>query len=78
MVLCSQGASVASSNVPTMADLLAVDMFELDDWNYEEEEDTTAGVSKADIPEVSIPTDDQYQMHVKHSVIFWGHRRPFY
>ena len=39
--------------MPTLADLLAVNMFELDDWNYkgEEEEDSSA-VTKASITKV--------------------------
>ena len=41
--------------MPTLADLLAVNVFELDDWNYEgeEEEDSSAG-NKASITKVDI------------------------
>ena len=48
--------------MPTLADLLAVNVFdELDDWNYEEEEeDTTAGVREADVIEVSISANNHY------------------
>ena len=53
--VCCQGTSAAGSNVPTLADLLAVNVFELDDWNYEgEDEDTVVVVNKTDITEVSI------------------------
>ena len=36
--------------MPTLADLLAVNVFELDDWNYEgEEEEDSSAVNKASI-----------------------------
>lgn len=53
----STGTGVAGSNVPTLADLLAVNVFELDDWNYEEDED--AVVNKTDITEgIGVVDDD--------------------
>ena len=40
--------------MPTLADLLAVNVFELDDWNYEgEEEEDSSAVTKATITKVS-------------------------
>ena len=43
--------------MPTLADLLAVNVFELDDWNYEgEDEDTVVVVvNNTDTTKVSIP-----------------------
>ena len=39
--------------MPTLADLLAVNVFELDDWNYEgEEEEDSSAVNKASITKV--------------------------
>ena len=39
--------------MPTLADLLAVNVFELDDWNYEgEEEEDSSAVNKATITKV--------------------------
>lgn len=40
---------MAASNVPTLADLLAVNVFELDDWSYEEEEEDSAAVNKTKV-----------------------------
>ena len=42
--------------MPTLADLLAVNVFELDDWNYEgEDEDTVVVINNTDTTKVSIP-----------------------
>ena len=39
--------------MPTLADLLAVNVFELDDWNYEgEEEEDSSAVNEATITKV--------------------------
>ena len=39
--------------MPILADLLAVNVFELDDWNYEgEEEEDSSAVNKASITKV--------------------------
>ena len=38
--------------MPTLADLLAVNVFELDDWNYEGEEEDSSAVNKASITKV--------------------------
>ena len=48
--------------MPTLADLLAVNVFELDDWNYEgEDEDTAAVVNKTVITKVSVTVGAKYQ-----------------
>ena len=57
--VCCQGTGAAGSNVPTLADLLAVNVFELDDWNYEGEDEDTVVVNKTDITEVSITPVDK-------------------
>ena len=46
--------------MPTLADLLAVNVFELDDWNYEGEDEDTVAVNKTVITKVSITVVPKY------------------
>ena len=73
-IRCQGG--VAGSNMPTLADLLAVNVFELDDWNYEGEDDEQHTAAVVNITEVSIPVGAKCQIHVVKCLSnFWG--QPF-